>query len=189
MVKKIALTLMSVFLILQTYKLMAKIDEFEIESLALTIFIAWIINMFVTGIFGFAGFAWPTERLMPNAYYRIRAPRKLKKLCKLVGVESFRKMLLATLWRSKELRAKHFDGTASGITNFDVQSKKSEFGHVIPLILLTFIAVYLIVIGKVVLGIITLGFNLLGNLYPVLLQRHHRMRLDVLKRRYASKGL
>ena len=184
MIKKILLTLMSVFLILQTFNLMGKVQYIESTSWGLMIFIGWVINMFVTGVFAFAGFAWPTERLMPGSYYEIKAPKQLKKVCKRFGVEGFRKFLLATVWRSKKQQKQYFDGTASGIENFERLSKKSEFGHLFPLIILTPIAIYFFVIGKVVLGIATMVFNILGNLYPVLLQRHHRMRLAVLKRRY-----
>ena len=58
-----------------------------------------------------------------------------------------------------ELQYYIFDGTAAGIANFETQSKKSDFGHLIPLIILTIIGIYLIGIGKLALGIFTLIKN------------------------------
>jgi hypothetical protein len=34
------------------------------------------------------------------------------------------------------------------------------------------------------LAFFTLLLNFVGNFYPILLQRHHRMRIDIIKRRF-----
>lgn len=78
------------------------------------------------------GFAFPTQKLMPDSYYQVTRPKKLKKIYQLLKVEAFRKALLATLWRNQKQREKFFDGTLEGIENLETQSKKSEFGHLIP---------------------------------------------------------
>ena len=148
----------------------------------------WIISLFITGIFAFSGFAWPTQRLLPEAYYHIYHPKRLKQVGKAINVELFRKMLLATLWKSKERQKEYFDGTKEGLANLETQSKKSEFGHLIPFVLISVLSVYWLSTGQVKLGIATFLINIIGNLYPVVLQRNHRMRIQVLKRRAASKG-
>jgi hypothetical protein len=45
-------------------------------------------------------------------------------------------MLLATLWKRKKQRKEYFNGTKNGIANMVEQSMKSEFGHLIPFVLL-----------------------------------------------------
>ncbi len=187
MFKKITFLLSSLFLILQSYNLLYSIPLMEIESLWMTVLLAWLINLFLTGVFAFAGFGFPTQNLIPDAYYKIHQPKRLKKVCKSLNVNAFRKMLLATLWKSKTQRAKHFDGTKDGIKNLVVQSKKSEFGHLIPFVLLIFISLYFLAIQKTGLAIWTLVINIIGNLYPVLLQRHHRMRIQLLRKRQSRK--
>ncbi len=187
MPKKLLLILLSLFLIQQSFKLLSNVEVFGNLSWVMIIFMAWVINMFITGIFAFAGFALPTQNLLPNSYYKVNQPMRFKRLFKTLKVEWFRKFLLATVWRSKAQQAKHFDGTLSGINNLEVQSKKSEFGHLFPLIILNFVGIYLIIKGLVALGVAVLVFNVLGNFYPIVLQRHHRMRIDVLRGRMNTR--
>jgi len=183
MIKKILLSIATIFLIWQTYDLLFNIDKMTFNSLGLIIFIAWIINLFITGIFAFSGFAFPTQKLLPKSYYKIYHPKKLKKTYKALRVNLFRQMLLATLWKSQKQRKKYFNGKENGISNLAEQSMKSEFGHLIPLIIICFISSYLIIIDEIKLGVFCLLINLIGNLYPIILQRHHRMRIQILRKR------
>ena len=174
---------MSIFLVWQSYQLLSVIHTLEPSTWGMSIFIAWIANMFVTGIFAFSGFAFPTQKLLPPSYYQIHNPTSLKNIYKLLKVDVFRKMLLATFWKSKSQRKKHFDGKKSGIQNLETQSMKSEFGHLIPFLILNFVSIYVIAVGSIRLGVLTLCLNLIGNLYPIILQRHHRMRIEKIRKR------
>ncbi len=100
------------------------------------------------------------------------------------GLGAFRKFLLATLLRGQMRRKSYYDGTKSGIAHMARQSMKAEFGHLIPFLILCVLSVYLAQVVSMRLGVLALLINLLGNLYPVLLQRHHRMRIQALARRY-----
>lgn len=102
---------------------------------------------------------------------------------KTLRVDVFRNLLLATLWRNQQQRKNYFDGTKEGIAALEENSKKSEFGHLIPFVLLNVLGIYLLVIGNIKLGVFCVFWNFVGNLYPILLQRHHRMRIQILKRR------
>ena len=107
----------------------------------------------------------------------------MKKIYKALRVDLFRKMLLATLWKSRKQRGKYFNGKKNGISNLVEQSMQSEFGHLIPFIAICFVSTYLIVIGEIKLGVFSLLINLIGNLYPIILQRHHRMRIQIIRKR------
>lgn len=65
---------------------------------------------------------------------------------------------------------------------------KSEFGHFILLIIITFISAYLIIIGLVKLAVFCMFINFIGNYYPILLQRHHRMRIQLIKEKRKKRG-
>ena len=108
--RKIGLSIASIFLIWQSYELLKNIDKMEFSSWLLTLFMAWLIYLFITGIFAFAGFAFPTQKLLPDAYYQIYRPKTLKKIYNLLNVELFRKALLATIWRPQKQRQKYFNG-------------------------------------------------------------------------------
>ena len=185
--KKILLASGSIFLAFQSYSVLSFLNQVEINSIPMIIFLAWVINMLITGIFAFSGFALPTQKLMPQSYYTVSRPKILAHVYKVLGVNTFRKFLLATFWRDKEKHSKYFNGTSSGISSFAVQSKKSEFGHVIPFLILNIIAIYWCATDHVMLGVATFLFNVFGNFYPVILQRHHRMRIQRISARYDAK--
>lgn len=187
MLKKILFTVMSIFLIWQSYKLIFGIHHMETDNLGIVIFVGWIINMFITGIFAFMVFAYPAQRLLPKTYYHIYEPKQLTKWCKRLKMDWFRKFLLLTFWRNKERQKGYFDGTIKGMENLIMQSQKSEFGHVLPLIIIDLVCIYLFAIGMYKLAIATILFNVLGNFYPILLQRHHRMRIQRIKARLKTR--
>ena len=186
MFKKALLIAASIFLIFQSIGLWNTTQNMEIDSWGAAALMAALFNLFVTGIFAFAGFALPTQKLMPQAYYTIHNPKRLKKAYKTLGIESFRQFLLATFWKSKEQRAKYFNGKIDGIDNLERQSKKSEFGHLIPLIILTLLSIYFMMNGNFKLGILTLIINIIFNFYTIPLQRYHRMRIGILRRRMSK---
>ncbi|AUC82374.1 hypothetical protein CW733_09610 [Lacinutrix sp. Bg11-31] len=174
---------MSLFLVWQSYSILSVIDKIEINSWWFTIILAFVINLFITGIFAFLGFALPTQELISNSYYKVSNPKRLKKTYTFLKVAIFRKFLLTTFWRSKKQQRKYFNGTLEGITTLEVQSKKSEFGHLIPFVVIIAISIYFIILGLITLAIITVAINIIGNLYPIILQRHHRMRIQILRKR------
>jgi hypothetical protein len=176
--KQILLILASIFLVFQSFGLLSGMDYYSDIGFWPAIFLAWVINMFITGIFAFAGFALPTHRLLPARYYEIADPAQLKWFYQAFGVERFRKVLLATLWRNKAQQQRYFNGRADGLAHLAEQSQKSEFGHLLPFVILSVVGIYIVFFVQPVLGGLCLAINLLGNFYPVLLQRHHRMRLQ-----------
>ena len=188
MLKKVLFSLASLFLIWQMFGLFQSIDTWESDSWGSILFSAWIVNLYITGIFAFAGFAFPTQKFLPKSYYKIYQPKRLKKYYKFLRVDIFRDMLLATLWRSKKQRKKYFNGNKKGFSNLAEKSMKSEFGHLIPFLLISIVSIYLIWIGAIKLGVTSLLINMIGNLYPIILQRHHRMRiLLIMKRQKPAK--
>lgn len=186
MIKKTLLSLASIFLIWQTWGLFQGIDTWETNSWGSIIIGAWIINLFITGIFAFSGFAFPTQKLLPKSYYKIYQPKWIKKTYKLFRVNLFREMLLATIWKSKKLRKKYFSGNKNGFSNLAEQSMKSEFGHLIPFVIISLVSIYLVGIAAYRLAIISMLINVIGNLYPIILQRHHRMRILLILKRQKS---
>ena len=86
------------------------------------------------------------------------------------------------------MQKNYFDGTINGLTDFEIKTKKSEFGHLIPFILLTIICIYF-VMKKLFWGAFFAMFiNIIFNFYPVILQRHHRSRTARLKKILEKKA-
>lgn len=139
--------------------------------------IAGMINLYATGVLAMLGFIFPTHKVLPNNFYKIQNTGFLTSVYKTLGVSYFRFLLLLFFWGNKKNRKKYFDGTRSGLMNFIYQSKQSEFGH-----LAAFCSIFLISIVPLlkgfwaIFGFITL-INFIGNFYPIILQRYHRIRI------------
>lgn len=58
------------------------------------------------------------------------------------------------------------------------QTKQSEFGHLGAFVVIVILSVILLVHGYIFLVVMVTLINILGNVYPVILQRFHRMRIE-----------
>ena len=141
------------------------------------IIVAVLLALFVTGAFAFAGFVWPTHRVLPKGYYRVPNAAATGAFAKRIGVPRFRRFLLATFWRDRGKRRQFFDGTRAGLSHFGYQSRQAEFGHLIPFVLLLVLSAWLAWRGVYVMVAVLSVLNVVGNFYPVVLQRWHRGRI------------
>ncbi|MFT6998884.1 MAG: hypothetical protein ACJAQ4_002647 [Cryomorphaceae bacterium] len=182
MLRKIVLILASVFLVYQTCRLMENLvfNQSEEFTWYLDLIFAFLLNLFTTGIFAFVGFGFPTHKLLPKKYYSIQSPQVLAKWYDLLGVSVFRKFLMLTFWGKEKNRKKYFNGTRSGIRNFVYQTKQSEYGHLAALVVIGILSIILVFHDYYLMALMATGINIIGNLYPIILQRHHRMRLGSL---------
>jgi len=186
MLRKILFTAFSLFLIYRSCELLLQLwrrdpsTDSHLELLAA----ALLINLFETGIFAFPGFVYPTSRFLGSSYYEVRHPRHLERLYRLLGVGYFKKALLFVFWGRPKPRHKYFNGTRSGIDNLIFQANQSEFGHLGALILISLSGLALLARGHWQLFAYITAINLVGNGYPILMQRHHRLRVARLGRRH-----
>ena len=182
LLKKIIFPLFSVFLIYRTIELMIAliVSQPAYLSLSETFITAFLLALFITGVFAFLGFAYPTSRLLVPNYYKLKNPNKLRQVYNILGVQYFKLFLLLVFWGKEKNRKKYFDGTRSGLQNFMYQSQQSEFGHLCAFVSILLVSIVLLVFGYVVLVAFVIFINIIGNLYPILLQRHHRIRIEKL---------
>lgn len=183
MIKKIAFILASLFLSYYSVVFIQGLLDITKMSRLAILLNSWLVNMFVTGIFAFLSFAAPIEICLPKSYYKIHNPKHLKRLAKFLGIELFRKFLLVTLWRNQKGEAKYFNGKKSGIEKYVTKTCKSEIGHLIPFVLLFYISFIFYFKGIKTMSLAILLWNLIGNLYPVILQRVQRMRIQIILNR------
>lgn len=177
--KKILFSFFALFLAYRSYELLEQLPRIGKEiGPGMSLFIAFLINLFITGIFAFPGFVFPTHRLLPAAYYRIRSPKLLQRAYVLFGLKYFRIFLMLFFWGRPKHRATFFNGKRSGIQGMMYQCKQSEFGHFGAGITILICSFWLLEPQFSTLLVATQIINLIGNFYPVVLQRHHRMRID-----------
>lgn len=179
--KKILFPLFSIFLCYQSVKLMNYLVHSEPSSYNnLEVFLlSFLLNLFITGIFAFIGFAYPSSKVLPNKYYEIKNPKTLNSISKILLVKYFRVFLLFTFWGRGNNRKKFFNGTKRGLKNFIYQTKQSEFGHLGALIFVLISSIILLMNRYYFFVFITTLINVIGNLYPIILQRTHRRRIEI----------
>lgn len=178
--KKILFPFFSLFLFYRSKELMwdlisSKPNEYSsIEVLI----ISFLLPLFITGVFAFIGFAYPSSRILSDRYYKIKNPDVLNYTSKILGLKYFRFLLLFFFWGRKSNRKKYFNGTKKGLHNFIFQTKQSEFGHLGAFLAILLLTIYLLVLGYYFLTLIMTFINIIGNMYPIILQRSHRMRIE-----------
>lgn len=182
--KKVFFITMSFFLMWRSYNLVFDLHLVQNPSFIHAFFYASLLNIYILGVFAFAGFALPTQKLLSKSFYKIRNRKRLKKWNRTLGVEYFRKFLLATVWKNKDNQKDFFGGKKSSLDNLETNAEKSEFGHLIPFWIMNGLVIYILLYGNYKLAIFTFAINVFINLYPILLQRDHRRRIAVLKNRY-----
>jgi len=180
MLKKTVFIAMSLFLAFRSYELLQALMATEPEELGAKgeLLMALLLSVFLTGMVAIPGFALPTHTLLNRKYYVVKNADLTQKMYKALQVEHFRKMLMWVFWGRKTNRKKFFDGKASGIDNFLYQSKQAEFGHILSFLLLLVACIPLLIKEYYLLVPVASFINVLGNLYPVILQRAHRIRID-----------
>lgn len=96
MFKKILFPFFSLFLAYRLYDLLRLLSVKSPENYGTweNFLNAAFLSAFVTGFFAFLGFAYPTSKLLPKNYYRIKSPEFLQLVYRILGVEVFRKLLL-----------------------------------------------------------------------------------------------
>lgn len=183
MVKKILFPVISIFLAYRSYELLKTLwylDPSEI-NLSIKILIAFLLNLFLTGVFAFVGFAYKTHQLLGDEYYQIKNPKFTTQLSDFLKIEYFKKFLLLIFWGKTKNRKRYFDGTKQGLDNFEFQTRESEFGHLAALVIIQMAVVIALIKGHYTIAIVTTILNFVSNYYPVLLQRNHRIQIERIK--------
>jgi len=178
--KKIFFCSFSIFLGYQSFHLLTQLFTSNPTELSFqeVVTVSFLLNLFITGIVAFPGFVFPTNKLIGQSYYRLKNTKRLKQIYTLLQVAIFRKLLLFFFWGRGKNRTKYFNGTRAGLKNFSYQSKQSEFGHLVAVVIISAVSIPLFIKGHFKLVIITSLINVIGNLYPIILQRHHRIRIE-----------
>lgn len=173
--KKLLFILFAFFLIYITYSNYMVIDNSGTNISTIKAVLFGIYFTFcATGIFAFTGFVFPTYKLLPEQYYKIRNRAFLKKICTFLGVHYFSKAVVAIFYNKKKIKATYFNDNSDGINAFIARTKQDEFGHIVPFVFISSYCVYLLFVSGYVLVLSICMTNIVLNLYPVLMQRHHR---------------
>ncbi|MDP2498056.1 MAG: hypothetical protein Q8W44_08760 [Candidatus Palauibacterales bacterium] len=188
--KRLAPGAVSLFLVAYSWDLLVQLRALESPlSIAGAAFWGWLLALSVTGIFAFAGFGFPTERLLPDSYYRVGEEDRLLALYRITGAHWMKPLLATAFRRLGRNQGTYFSGTRSGLDDFDRRTRKSEFGHLAAFVLIVPVSLVLLLSGQVLVAFVALLANWIGNLCPVVIQRQHRFRIQRVRARQQQSAV
>lgn len=186
-VKKILFPLLSLFLIYDAQRWFFALLSSDPQQLSVgsSLFYAFMLNIDLLGIVAIPGFVYPLYRSAGVVFYR--TPEFLKEdivsLYKLLRVEYFRRVISFLFWKRGANRRSFFDGTKSGLHGMILSSQRAEFGHWFGLVVVELISINLFLQNYFITCLFATLFNTVLNLYPIILQRYHRIRVEKLLNR------
>ena len=111
-----------------------------------------------------------------SPYFNAQPWEQKGKIYESLGIHFYRKLLVWIGW--EKLNKKSNPIEKNTLAHVHLQTKKSEFSHLIILIVVFGFNVYVAIQYGVLKSMWLLLLNVLFNLYPVFLQRYNRPRLE-----------
>ena len=122
-----------------------------------------------------------TETLKPgftSDYYKEKAWERKGKLYEKLGVNTFRKLLVLVGWEKLNKKANPVQKNLNALTHLEYRTKQSELGHVIIFFIILGFTAYVAIKYAFTESLWLVFLNVILNVYPVLLQRYNRPRLQ-----------
>jgi hypothetical protein len=139
-------------------------------------FFAWILNFLLMGCVLY--FTETLKSPLTSPYYQEKTWEKKGKIYEYLGINLFRKILVWVGWERLNKKSNPIEKDTQTLLQLHYRTKQSELGHII---------IFIIVLGFNILVAFKYGFsksmcllalNILLNLYPILLQRYNRPRIE-----------
>lgn len=160
-------------------------------TIIITIFLVYGL-VYKVGMLGFL-FAWMlnfvlmmcvfffTETLkseFKSDYYLEKTWEKKGKIYEAFGINLFRKLLVIVGWEKLNKKANPVDKNLQALVHLEYRTKQSELGHIIIFFIVLAFTIYVGITFGIKETLSLLILNILLNVYPVLLQRYNRPRLQ-----------
>lgn len=137
---------------------------------------AWILNfMLMMCVFFF------TETLnskFESDYYNEKHWERRGKIYEKLGINLFRKLLVVVGWEKLNKNANPVKNNIEALALLEYRTKQSELGHLIILFIVLGFTIYVAIIFTLTQSLWLLFLNVILNVYPILLQRYNRPRLQ-----------
>lgn len=148
------------------------VQSMRVHSLAF----AWALNfLLMFWVFVFT----ETQTIAPNSsYYSLRQWEQQGKLYEYLGINLFRKILVWIGWEKLNKKSNPVEKNVQALQHNLLKTKKAEFGHLVIFLVVLAVTAYVILASSIRDAIWLIFFNILLNLYPVLLQRYNRPRIE-----------
>ncbi|WP_126246158.1 glycosyl-4,4'-diaponeurosporenoate acyltransferase CrtO family protein [Chitinophaga rhizosphaerae] len=137
---------------------------------------AWSLNFLL--MIGVLAFTESMKSPLASTYYHAKEWEQKGKIYERIGINFYRKLLVGVGWEKLNKKSNPVERNTAALEHLHYQTRKSELGHAIILVIVLGFNVYVAVRFGVLKSLWLLVLNILLNLYPVLLQRYNRPRLE-----------
>ena len=137
---------------------------------------AWALNFLL--MMWVSAFVEVANSPMTSAYYNEKEWERKGKIYEFIGINYFRKLLVLIGWEKVIRKSNPIEKNTAALMNLHHQTKKSELGHLIIWYVVLCFTVFVALQFGFLKSIWLLALNILLNLFPVLLQRYNRPRIE-----------
>ena len=137
---------------------------------------AWALNFVLMGCV--LTFTETLKSPLTSTYYNEKMWERRGKIYEYAGVNFFRKLLVWTGWEKLNKKSNPIEKNTQALMHLYYQTKKSELGHIIILVIVLGFNMFVAFKFGVLKSLWLLILNILLNLYPILLQRYNRPRIE-----------
>ena len=137
---------------------------------------AWILNFVLMMCVFF--FTETLKSEFKSDYYREKTWEKKGKIYENFGINLFRKLLVLIGWEKMNKKANPVENNLQALTHLEYRTKQSELGHIIVFFIVLAFTIYVAITFGIKESLSLIILNILLNVYPVLLQRYNRPRLQ-----------
>jgi hypothetical protein len=137
---------------------------------------AWVLNFLLMASVQI--FVETLKGPLNSASFKEKGWERGGKIYEKVGVNFFRKVLVWVGWEKLNKKLNPVEKNTKALLHLYDQTKKSELGHFIILLIVIGFDVYVAFEFGIAKSFWLLGLNILLNLYPIFLQRYNRPRIE-----------
>lgn len=137
---------------------------------------AWGLNFLL--MFWVFIFMETHSNALNSSYYTSRIWERKGQLYEYCGIHLFRKLLVVIGWEKLHKKSNPVEKSSTALQLNLIKTKKAEIGHLMIFLIVLLVTLMVIATSGLRSAMWLIVLNILLNLYPVLLQRYNRPRIE-----------
>ena len=137
---------------------------------------AWALN-FMLMLF-VSMFSGVLKSPLTSSYYNQKTWERSGETYRYLGIDVFRKLLVWIGWEKVIRKSCPIEKNTKALVNLHYQTKRSEIDHLTIFVIVLAFNVFVAIQYGILKSLSLLILNVLLNLYPILLQRYNRPRIE-----------
>jgi hypothetical protein len=137
---------------------------------------AWVLNLILM-----MGVSYITQTFKPSlasTYYDSKSWEANGAIYKWFGIDAFRKILVWVGWEKLNKAENPVKKSLQALKHLEYNTRQSEFGHLIPFFIVLIVSLFVAFRYGAVHSLWLVSLNIILNVYPIILQRYNRPRLQ-----------